>query len=391
MPSVRSALSIAAALALAAACGRGGNGPEAAPLPVSAVPAENARIPVYIEHVGTTESVNTIEVRARVQGVLEKVLFKEGADVEKNALLFVIEQKPYQAALAKAKAAVEGAKATAERTQADFDRTAELEKKDVASKSDLDHARAARDEASAAVDAAAAALVQAELDLGYTEVRAPIAGRISRLRVTQGNLVGATEQTVLTTLVQLDPIYIYWSPSERERLDVLRLRKEGLYVQRDEVEVKATLADGREYPYPGRLDFVDNAVDPTAGTLRVRAVFPNPDKTLLPGQYADLNVLVGRDVSVILVPSQAILEEQGGSSVFVIGDGDVIEPRAIVAGSVQGKMRVVESGLRAGERIALDNLGKLRPGMKVAARVSDSVASEAKPPGAPAEDPPEHH
>jgi len=334
--------------------------------------------------------VNTIEVRARVQGVLEKVLFKEGADVEKDALLFVIEQKPYQAALAKAKAALEGAKATAERTQADFERTSELEKKDVASKSDLDHARAARNESSAAVDAAAAALEQAKLDLGYTEVRAPISGRISRLRVTQGNLVGATEQTVLTTLVQLDPMYIYWSPSERERLDVLRLRKQGLYVQRDEIEVKATLADGREYPYPGRLDFVDNAIDPSAGTLRVRAVFPNPDKTLLPGQYADLRVLVGRDVSVILVPAQAILEEQGGSTVFVIGSDDVVQPRAIVTGSTQGKMRVVESGLEAGEKIAIDNLGKLRPGMRVAVRVSESVASEAKAPAAPVADPPEH-
>jgi RND family efflux transporter MFP subunit len=390
MPSVRLALWIAAALALAAACGRGGNGPEAPPLPVTTAPAEKAQIPVYIEHVGTTEAVNTIEVRARVQGVLEKVLFKEGADVEKDALLFVIEQKPYQAALAKAKAALEGAKATAERTQADFERTSELEKKDVASKSDLDHARAARNESSAAVDAAAAALEQAKLDLGYTEVRAPISGRISRLRVTQGNLVGATEQTVLTTLVQLDPMYIYWSPSERERLDVLRLRKQGLYVQRDEIEVKATLADGREYPYPGRLDFVDNAIDPSAGTLRVRAVFPNPDKTLLPGQYADLRVLVGRDVSVILVPAQAILEEQGGSTVFVIGSDDVVQPRAIVTGSTQGKMRVVESGLEAGEKIAIDNLGKLRPGMRVAVRVSESVASEAKAPAAPVADPPEH-
>ncbi|HTO55217.1 MAG TPA: efflux RND transporter periplasmic adaptor subunit [Myxococcota bacterium] len=392
MPLVRRALSLAFAVALVCACGRGNNGPQQAPLPVTAVPAKAAQIPVYIEHVGTTESVNTIEVRARVQGVLEKVLFKEGADVEKNALLFVIEQKPYEAAFAKAKAALEGAKATAERTQADYARTEELEKKDVASKSDLDHARAARDEAAAAVDGAKAALDQAQLDLSYTEVRAPISGRISRVRATQGNLVGATEQTVLTTLVQLDPIYIYWSPSEKERLDVLRLRKEGLYVQRDEIEVRATLADGNEYPYAGRLDFVDNAVDPTAGTLRVRAVFPNPEKSILPGQYANLHILVGRDVPVILVPAQAILEEQGGSSVFVVGDDDTVQSRAIVAGATTGdQMRVVDSGVKAGEKIAVDNLGKLRPGMKVTPKVSDSLA-EAKPAaGAPVADPPEHH
>jgi membrane fusion protein, multidrug efflux system len=391
MPSVRPALSLAAALALASACGRGNDAAQAPPLPVTAVPAQKANIPIYVEHVGTTESVNTVEVRARVQGVLEKVLFKEGADVDKGALLFVIEQKPYQAALAKAKAALEGAKATAERTQADFDRTSELERKDVASKSDLDHARGARDEAAAAVDGAKAALEQAQLDLGYTEVRAPITGRIGRVRATQGNLVGATEQTVLATLVQLDPMYIYWSPSEKERLDVLRLRKEGRYVQRDEIEVKATLADGVEYPHPGKLDFVDNAIDPSAGTLRVRAVFPNPDKAMLPGQYANLRILVGREVPVILVPAQAILEEQGGSTVFVVGSDDTISSRAIATGSTEGKLRVVESGLEAGERVAVDNLGKLRPGMKVAARVSDSAAAEAKAPSAPAAvDPPEH-
>jgi membrane fusion protein, multidrug efflux system len=382
--SVRPAVPCLAALALFAACGRGNNAPQSAPLPVTTVEAKQARIPVYIEHVGTTEAVSTIEVRARVKGVLEKVLFKEGADVDKDALLFVIEQKPYRAALAKAKAEHERSKATAERAQADYNRTFELNKKEVASQSDLDHARASRDEAAASVDGAAAAVEQAELDLGYTEVRAPISGRIGRMLVNQGNLVGATEQTVLATLVQLDPIYIYWSPSERQRLDVLRLRKEGRYVQRDEIEVKATLADGSEYPYPGRLDFVDNTVDPNAGTLRVRAVFANPDKSLLPGQYANLRVLVGRDVEVLLVPAQAIIEEQGGSSLFVVGPDETIQPRAVVAGSTEGQMRVIESGLQPGERIAIDNLGKLRPGMKVTSRASESAEASQAPAATPA-------
>jgi membrane fusion protein (multidrug efflux system) len=289
----------------------------------------------------------------------------------------VIEQKPYQTALDKAKAELERAKATAARTQADFERTSELAKRDVASQSDLDHARAARDEAAAAVSGAKAAAEQAAIDLSYTEIRAPIAGRIGKLMRTQGNLVGGAEETVLATLVQLDPIYIYWSPSERERLDVLRLRKEGVYVQREQIEVSAKLADGSNYPFPGRLDFVANTVDPSAGTLQVRAVFPNPDKSLLPGQYASLRVLVGRDVPVLLVPAAAIIEEQGGSTVFVVKDG-AIEPRAVQAGAQQEQMRVIESGLAAGELIATDNLGKLRPGMKVSVRPSDSI------PGAPA-------
>ena len=373
MPFPRLALAILIPALAALGC-RGGD-PNAAPppLPVSVAQAKPATIPVYIDHPGTTEAVNTIDVRARVRGVLEKVLFKEGADVEKDQLLFVIEQKPYQAALDKARADAQRAKATYERAKADFERTEELAKRDVSSQADLDHARATRDEAAAAVSSAKAAEEQAQIDIGYTEIRAPIAGRAGKLQRTQGNLVGGPEETVLTTIVQLDPIYIYWSPSEQERLDVLRLRKEGRYVQREQIEVEARLADGSLYPFNGKLDFVDNTIDPNAGTLRVRAVFANPDKSILPGQYASLRILVGRDVPVLLVPAAAIIEEQGGSSVFVVTADDTIEPRAVQAGQVHEQMRVIESGLTAGERIATDNLGKLRGGMKVSVRSSDSA------------------
>jgi membrane fusion protein (multidrug efflux system) len=151
---------------------------------------------------------------------------------------------------------------------------------------------------------------------------------------------------------------------------VLRLRKEGRYVQREEIEVSAVLADGSQHPYPGKLDFVDNTVDPSVGTVRVRAVFPNPDKTLLPGQFARLRILIGRDVPALLVPAQAILEEQGGSSVWVVKDDGSVEARAVVPGISSGDQRVIESGLQAGERIVVDNLGKIRRGMKVTVRAS---------------------
>ncbi len=363
------ALVLAASLA---AC-RGSESTGAPPLPVTTVAARSATVPVFIEHTGTAEASSTIEVRARVRGVLEQVLFKEGADVAKDQLLFVIEQKPYQAALSKAKADSERARAALERAEADFKRTSALAKREVSSQSELDHARAARDEAAASVSSAKAAVEQAEIDLSYTEIRAPIAGRAGKVQRDQGNLVGGTEETVLTTIVQLDPIYIYWSPSERQRLEVLRLRKEGVYVQRSEIEVHAWLADGSEFPAVGHLDFVDNTVDPNAGTLRVRAAFPNHDETLLPGQYAKLRILVGRDVPVLLVPASAIIEEQGGSTVFVVTPADVIEPRAVRAGAVHEQERVIDSGLTAGERIAVDNLGKLRPGMKVTPTASDST------------------
>jgi len=359
---------------------RRGDPPQPPPLPVSVSEVREAKIPVYLEHVGTTEAVSTVEVRARVAGILEQVLFKEGADVEQGALLFVIEQKPYQTRVAQAKAQLERVQAADLRTQADWERTAQLAKKDVASKSDLDHARAARDEAVAEVGAARAALEQAELDLGYTEIRAPISGRVGKLFKDQGNLVGSGEQTVLATIVQLDPIYIYWSPSERTRLEVLRLRKEGVYGPRDDIQVHAMLADGSEHPYLGKIDFVDNTIDPTTGALRVRAVFPNPEKQILPGQYANLRVLVGKDVPALLVPARAVIEEQGGSSVFVVAADEVVQPRAVVAAGTYGQDRVIEKGLQVGEKVAIDNLGKLRAGMKVAIKVAEAAPAPQSPP-----------
>jgi len=369
-------------LALLAGCHRDETAAAPAPLEVTVAPVQQAKIPVYIEHVGTTEAINTVEVRARIRGVLEKVLFKEGSDVKEGDLLFVIERAPYRAALDKAKGDLARANATLARAQADYNRATELAKREVASETALEHARATRDEASASVESLRAAVEQAELDLGYTEVRAPISGRIGRVLVTQGNLVGGDQEgTVIATIVQLDPIYVYWSPSERQRLDVIRLRNQGLYLQREQAEVSVALADGSQYPYLGKIDFVDNAVDPSVGTLRARAVLPNPNKTLLPGEYANVRVLIGRDVPALLVPAAAIIEEQGGSSVFVVSAGGTAEVRKVVAGATQGGARVIESGLGAGEQVVVDNLGKLRAGMKIAVREAANPASAAKTDG----------
>lgn len=338
--------------------------PREPPLKVQVVRSLRRTVPITREHPGRTVAVNRVEIRARVRGVLEKALFEEGADVEKGDLLFVIEQAPYRAAVAEAEGALARSRASASQALDDWKRARKLFDQNVASEEDRDKARTALEEARADVRTQEAALEQARLDLGYTEVRAPISGRVGRIQVDVGNLVGAGEETILTRLVQLDPIYVYFEPPERERLEVIRGREEGQFVPRDEIEVRLSLADGSDYPETGRIDFVDNTVDPKAGTVEVRAVFPNPDAILLPGQYANVRVVLGRR-EAILVPERALIEEQGSSRVLVVDDDDRVESRSVDAeGSYQGQ-RIIASGLEAGERVLVDNLQRARPGMQV--------------------------
>jgi RND family efflux transporter MFP subunit len=337
-------------------------------------------VPLYIEHTGTTEAVKSVDLRARVQGFLVKAPFKEGADVTEGDLLFVIEQAPYRTALDQAKAALSRAQAAFDVAQSDYKRVSELAKRDVSSRSALDKATASRDEAAAAVRGAQAALEKATLDYSYTEVRAPFSGRIGKLRVDVGNVVGSGGETVLANLVQLDPIYVYFGAPERERLEVLKRRSEGEFVPRDQIQAQLILADGAVFPHAGKIDFVDNTVDPNAGTVRVRVIAPNPEKILLPGQYANVRLLMGQDQKALLVPEQAILSDQGGNYVLVAqDDGTVVSRPVVPTQRIDGK-RVIQSGLAAGERVLIDHLQQARPGMKVVAQTaSPGVAPDAAP------------
>ncbi len=369
-------LACAAGLLGPAGCRRSSEpaGPEAA-LEVGAVRAVQREVPITREYVGRTAAVESVEIRARVSGYLEKALFEEGTDAQSGDLLFVIDQAPYRAALEEAEGQLEQARAVATRAEKDWQRAAALFRQGVVSAATRDAARAAVDEAKADVRTRQAAVDQAQLDLGYTEIRAPIEGRVGRIRVDVGNLIG--EQTVLATLVRLDPIYVYFNPPERDRLEVLRERQAGRYVPRAEIAVRVTLSDGSEYPEPGRIDFVDNTVDPGAGTIQVRAVFRNPDKTLLPGQYAEVHVVLGRR-NAVLVPERSVIEEQGSTRVLVVGENDTVESRSVVVDGSAGGLRVIESGLDPGERVLVDNLQKARPGMQV--RVRDETPGVKGPP-----------
>jgi membrane fusion protein (multidrug efflux system) len=348
-----------------AACERGAEPGEPAPLEVRVAAVEQASVPLFIEHPGTTEAVRTVELRARVRGFLEQAPFQEGADVKQGDLLFVIERAPYLSALEEARAALARAQAAYDVARRDHDRIAALAKRDVTSVSALDRATAVRDEAAAAVRGARAALEQAELDLSYTEVRAPFDGRIGKVSVDAGNLVGAGDDTVLATLVQLDPLYVYFGAPERERLEVLRRRSEGEFVPRDQIEARLLLADGTVFPHPGRIDFVDNTVDPKAGTVRVRVIVPNPENNLLPGQYANVRLLMGQDREALLVPEQAVLADQGGSYVLIAQADGTVQSRSVVPTDRIDGRRVIQSGLAAGELVLIDHLQQARPGMRV--------------------------
>lgn len=376
---------LVAALAglLAASCGRGsGGGRPELKLQVHVVQARRQEVAITREYVGQTQAVKTVAVRARVRGYLEKALFQEGSDVKKGELLFVIEQAPYRAALDQAKADLAKAKAAAENAGQQWKRISVLFNKNVASQSDLDAAVANRDEAQAQVKSATAAVEQAKLDLSYTEVRSPLSGRAGRIQVDVGNLVGASGETVLTTVVQLDPIYVYFNPPESDRIDVLQGRAKGRYLERSQIGVQASMADGTRFPKPGRIDFVSNTVDPKDGTVQVRAVFPNPEALILPGQFAKVHVVLGREAAV-LIPSKAVIEEQGGARVLVVGPNDQVQNRPVQAGRSIGKERVIESGLEPGDRVLVDNLQRARPGMKVTVLEGGGAKQAASSGGGP--------
>jgi membrane fusion protein (multidrug efflux system) len=377
MPGLAVRATLLALASALAACNRGNAPSDAPPLTVKVAVVSQQIVPLYIEHTGTTEAVRSVDLRARVQGFLVQAPFKEGADVAEGDLLFVIEQAPYRTALDQAKAALSRAQASFDVAQSEYKRVSELARRDVSSRSALDKATAARDEASAAVRGAKAALEKAALDYSYTEVRAPFSGRIGKLRVDVGNVVGSGGETVLANLVQLDPIYVYFGAPERERLEVLKRRSEGEFVPRDQIEAQLVLSDGAVFPHAGKIDFVDNTVDPNAGTVRVRVVAPNPEKMLLPGQYANVRLWMGQDQNALLVPEQVILDDQGGNYVLVLQNDGTIASRPVVPTQrIDGK-RVIETGLAAGELVLIDHLQQARPGMK-------AVAQTAGPGGTPA-------
>jgi len=316
----------------------------------------------YAEFTGATEAVESVTIRARVEGYLEKIHFSQGAAIKKGDLLFSIDQQPYLAALDEAKAALAIAEAELRLARATKIRKENALLDNAVSEVDVIDARAQLGKAEAGIMAAKAAVRTAQLNLSYTRVTAPISGRIGRSMVDVGNLVGAGDRTELTTIVKDDPVYVYFTINERDWVRYQVSRDSDITGNASGMSVYMGLAGGTEFPYAGRLDFVDNRMDVATGTIEVRALFDNPDHRIVPGLFARIRIPVGATSNALLVPDSALGLDQQGRYILVADKNNVTEYRPVKAGNLVGDMRVIQSGLQANDRVIINGLQKVHPG-----------------------------
>lgn len=379
---------------LLAACGNdqkqgaGGPGGGMPPPEVSVITVKPGQVELTSELPGRIEALRTAEVRARVAGVVQKRMFREGSEVREGDMLFQIDPRPFQAARDNAAAALARAEATRDLMRAQAARAETLMQKQLISQQDYDAARANARQAEADVAAARATLDLHKLNLALASVPAPISGRIGRALVTEGALVGQGEATPLALIQQLDTVYANFSQSSVEVLKLRRALESGkLKRLNDQAEVTLVMEDGSEYPQKGRLLFSDLAVDPSTGSISLRAVFPNPKRLLLPGMYVRVRMAQAVASNAITVPQRALQRGPQGAFVMLVKDGKVaVQP--VETGDAQGDRWVVQSGLAGGEQVIVEGLQKVQPGMPVTAvpfgAAPQAPASAAAAPGKPA-------
>ncbi len=332
-----------------------------------AVPLEQ-EITDYLDFTGNTAALESVQLRARVKGFLESIHFTAGARVNKDDLLFVIDPKPFQASLDRAKAELKSRQAALQLAEFDYNRLKKLYEQGDAAEYEYNSAVANRNSALAGVAGAEAAVVEAQLNLDYTQVKAPTSGRISRNLVDVGNLVGAGDSTLLATIVNDDSVYAYFTVSELDLLALLRQYPRRPTTTQPNVQkppVFLALADEKEYAHQGVVDSSDPQLDPSTGTLQARAVFPNPDGLLTPGLFARIRVPVSQPRKALMVSERALGLDQGQRYVLVVNEQQVVEYRRVQTGALEQGLRVIVNGLNANEQVIVNGLQRVRPGVKV--------------------------
>jgi membrane fusion protein, multidrug efflux system len=367
---VRSSLawkSLVCALTVAASCSVAAAQSAPPPPAVSVTPVVSRQVTESTDYIGRLTAVDKVDIVARVQGFLEERNFKEGQYVKKGDLLFRIEQAIYKAAVEQARATLAKAQATEVNAKLQFDRGKELVRNQNIPQSTVDQREADERAAHAGVMEAQAALDQADINLGYTEIRSPIDGRIGLAIVTEGNLVGPSSGK-LATIVSQDPIYVTFQVSQRNLLDYFRRRAEDPG-KNTHVNLRIKLPNGTIYPHAGMSDFLDVQVDPSTDTVTVRATVPNPEHVLLPGGVVGVTVERGAPKSALTIPQAAILLDQAGRYVLVVDAAKKVEQRRVTTGAEQGRDIVVTDGLKEGEQVIVEGIQKVRPGQVVTATV----------------------
>jgi RND family efflux transporter MFP subunit len=351
---------------------------------VTVAPVLERDVAEWDEFSGRLEAVDHVEIRPRVSGYIKRLTFTEGREVRKGEVLFEIDPRPYQADLDRAQAQLEQARTAADLAQREVARAEKLVSSQAISREEFDSRTSAQANSVAAVRAAEAAVETARLNIGWTQVRSPIAGRVSRAEVTEGNLVqaGPPDATLLTNVVSLDPIYLYFDSDEQTYLRYSGRAAEGGTRSRGwqgkTLPVYLGLANETGFPHEGKLDFVDNQIDPASGTIRTRAIFSNPDRRFTPGLFARVKLVGGKSEPTLLVRDAAIGTDQDRKFVLVLAKDDSLAYRPVEIGRLADGLRIVRSGVQAGEKVVVNGLMRVRPGIKVTPTVVAMVPDSSR-------------
>jgi membrane fusion protein, multidrug efflux system len=356
--------------------------PEVAPPPppvVEVMEISTSDVPLTTLLIGQLDSPQNVQVRARVEGFVDKMLFTEGTEVAMGDTLFELDKKPFEERLAAANGALAEANAALHKYEKDVTRLKPLVANRAVPQQDLDNAEASVEVGKAGIETAKARVVSAELDLGYCEIKAPVAGLIGSKEVSIGELVGKGEPTLMATISTLDPIWFYCNVSE---VDYLQAKEKSKITGKEVEDVPLTLilSNGSEHPAPGKFVFIDRAVDTKTGTLRVRAEFPNTDKLLRPGMFARVRADLGKRPDTITVPERAIVELQGKSFVWLVGEGDKVHQQPVLTGEQVGPRIIITDGLKTGDKIVVEGVNKLREGIQVKPNAAATKAAAADKP-----------